>query len=262
MKWLVATVVVFGLVLVAPPVDAVPPDTTPPADVGSPGTVPFEGGTPDSVPTVTVSAESGGGSLVIVPAGCEVPPPATVVFVGTLLAKDTRTARFRLEHTRAGSADGFAVGDLVDIRYDDDVRFLAANRRYLVGASPLAGAVVLSSKVRDTKPLFGGNAVIGINDKTVECPVLKDPVRTLDVDGAPISSGVFKTLAGARGDLLVAVLGPVIWAFGIILALVVLRWMFSTMFVLARGSAPGGSAPGGTAPPVRRDRRHHGPPRR
>ncbi len=191
----------------------------------------------------------------VVPAGCDVPPPATVVFVGTLIAKDTRTARFRLEQVRAGSADGFAVTDLIDIRYDDDVRFLSTNQRYLVGAGPREGLNGLASKVRDSEALFGGNAVIGINDKTLECPRLDDPVRTLQVNGSEIKSGVFASLRSSQRDLLLAVVKPVIWAFGILLALVLLRWLFSAMFLVVRRAAEGVPSER-----TRRERRHHSAP--
>ena len=180
-----------------------------------------------------------------------------MVFVGTLLDKDSRAARFRLEQVRAGSTDGYLITDLIDVRYDNDVRFLKQNERYLVGASPVGDSGILSSKVVAQEPLYGGNAVIGVNDATAECPLIGDPLRTLNVDGTPIESGVFNGLKGAQRDLLLAVLNPVLGAFGVVLALVLLRWLFSAMFVVVRRAAQGV-----TAPTVRRDRRHHAPPRR
>lgn len=219
------------------------PTDSVPADV-APGE-----GTPSGSTTGTDQVSS---PLVVAPAGCDVPPPATAVFVGTLIAKDTRTARFRLEQVRAGSVDGYAVTDLVDIRYDDDARYLATNHRYLVGAAPRDGFNGLTSKVRDSKALFGGNAVIGINDKTLECPRLDDPIRTLQVDGSPIESGIFRGLRSSQRDVLLAVVRPVVWAFGIIIVLVLVRWMFTAMFLVVRRAAEGGPSQ-----PARRDRRHH-----
>ncbi len=173
------------------------------------------------------------------------------MFVGLMLAKDARTARFRLEQVRAGSAVGYAVTDLIDVRFDDDVRFLTSNEEYLVGAAPLDGNLVLASKVRDAKPLFGGNAVIGINNNTVECPTVDDPVRTLRVDGTPIDSGVFRGLKGAKRDLLLAVVIPVVWAFLIVMVLVLFRWILMAMLVMVRRVVDGD-----TPSPARRVRQH------
>lgn len=231
-----------------PPV-AVPIDTAPPSP---PDAVPAESGGGALTPAVV-----GGGALVLIPTGCTAPTPVTMVFVGTLLDKDTRVARFRLEQVRAGSADGFLTSGLIDVRYDNDVRFLTKNKQYLVGASPLGESAVLSSRVVAQEPLYGGSAVIGVNDAAVECPRIDDPLRTLNVDGTPIESGVFNGLKGAKRDLLLAVLNPVLGAFGVVLILVLLRWLFSGLFVVVRRAAEGA-----TAPTVRRDRRHHTSPRR
>jgi hypothetical protein len=270
-KWLAACVVAFGALSIAPAVLAArevpavqapgierpagllsaPPDTTP-------GTTPNE--VSDSVPTGSTVAgvvppgavAVGAAPLVVIPSGCAAPRPAAVVFVGLLVANDSRTARFRLEQVRAGSADGYAVTDLIDVRFDDDVRFLTPNEQYLVGAAPLDGSAVLASKVRDAKPLFGGNAVVGVNDKTLECPTVDDPIRTLHVDGSEIDSGIFNGLKGAKRDLLLSVVTPVIWAFAIILALVLFRWLVMAMLVVMRRAANGEQV---TA--MRRTRRHH-----
>lgn len=251
MKWVPATVVVCAAFFAAPLAAAAsghataPPDTTPVELVPS---KPTPGQTPGSVPRESPAA----GPLVVVPAGCSAPRPAAVVFVGLMLAKDSRTARFRLERVRAGSADGYAIAELIDVRFDDDVRFLSPDERYLVGAAPLDGNLVLASRVRDTKPLFGGNAVVGINDNTVECPTLDDPVRTLHVDGSLIDSGVFNGLKSAKRDIVLAVTTPIVWAFAIVIVLVLLRWILMAMLVMVRRVADGEQLA-----PVRRTRKHH-----
>lgn len=253
MKWLAATCVVFGALLLAPAAQASAPVTPAPPGPIPPESVPADVASGEGAPIASVpGADQVSAPLVVVPAGCDVPPPATVVFVGTLIAKDTRTARFRLEQVRAGSTEGYAVTDLIDIRYDDDVRFLSPKQKYLVGAAPRDGLNGLASKVRDSKALFGGNAVIGINDKTLECPRLDDPVRTLQVDGSPIESGILRGLRSAQRNILLAVLSPVVWAFGIIIVLVLVRWLFTAMFVVVRRAAEGEPSQ-----PTRRDRRHH-----
>jgi hypothetical protein len=266
-KWLVAFVVTCGVLSASAsmasasqpftPPDAVPPDTVPidPVPIGPGDSVPSEGGSVSNEvgpPVLFPVGSVGAGPLQIVPSGCVSPRPAAVVFVGLMLAKDARTARFRLEQVRAGSAKSYAVTDLIDVRFDDDVRFLTTNETYLVGAAPLDGNLVLASKVRDTKPLFGGNSVIGINDKTLDCPTLDDPVRTLHVDGSPIDSGIFNGLKAARRDLLVAVAKPVAWAFGIILVLALLRWLLVAMLVVVRRAVDGD--PIESSPP---SRQHH-----
>lgn len=231
-----------------------PPDTTPgvtPNEVS--GSVPTGATVLGAVPPAVVPVGAvGAAPLVVIPPGCAAPRPAAVVFVGLLVAKDSRTARFRLEHVRAGSADGYAVTDLIDVRFDDDARFLTPNEQYLVGAAPLEGSSVLASKVRDAEPLFGGNAVVGVNDKTLECPTVDDPIRTLHVDGGEIDSGIFGGLKGAKRDMLNAVVAPVTWAFAIILALVLFRWLLTAMLVVVRRAANGEQET-----VMRRTRRHH-----
>ena len=190
-------------------------------------------------PAQVVSGAAVSGPLVAIPSGCAAPRSATVVFVGSMVAKDARTARFRVEQVRAGSAESYAANGLIDVRFDDDVRFLSADQRYLVGAAPLDGSLVLASKVRDSKPLFGGNAVIGVNDKTLECPTVDDPIRALHVDGSEIDSGVLNGLGGAKRQIVMAVAVPVFWAFVVVIVLVLFRWLLAAMLVVVRRAAAG-----------------------
>lgn len=191
-----------------------------------------DGGAPVSAPTAGPSAP-----LIVVPTGCPAPPTAAIVFVGTMLLKDYRTARFRVEQVRAGNGDEYVSSNLIDIRYDDDVRFLQKGERYLVGAAPQGPKLVLSSKVRQIDPLFAGNSVIGLTEKNVTCPTIEDPVRTLHVDGTDIDAGVLTGLHGAGRRILLSFLEPFGIAVGIILALALLRWLFTAIFVSVRKAA-------------------------
>jgi hypothetical protein len=169
--------------------------------------------------------EPAGNGLVPIPAGCPVPEPAAVAFVGTMIGKDdvTQTVRFRIDQLRAGSASPWAIDGLIDVRYGDDYRFLDDGHQYLVGAGydPTYGA--LSSRVRPAEPTFGGNDVIGVDDVAVECPLVDDPVRTLEVDGTSVDSGVLTLLVDDKRLLLATLAVPTAIAFAALLALVVLK---------------------------------------
>jgi hypothetical protein len=80
----------------------------------------------------------------------------------------------------------------------------------------------LFSKVRDPEPLFGGNQVIGIEERNLDCPDLEDAVRTLTIDGRSVESGVLAPLADDSRGLIRAVLLPFAWVFGGLVALAVL----------------------------------------
>ena len=105
----------------------------------------------------------------------------------------------------------------------EDAKFLDVDEKYLVGArfDPELGG--LSSNVRPPEPLFGGNDVIGLNDTDVKCPVIDDPVRTLQPNGESVDSGVVTPLFRDK-RLLLATLGvPVAIAFAVVIGLVLLR---------------------------------------
>ena len=258
MKRLVATALLLATLFAAPlAARATIPPEQPPASDPSATTTPDTSTTladvvqTDSGAAVALPNAAPSAPLLQIPTGCETPPIASVVFVGTLVAKDFQTARYNVERIRAGSADGFIVSGLVDIRYDDETQFLTTNGRYLVGAVPLATNVALSSKVRESKLLFGGNAVIGLTEKHRECPAIEDPVRTLNVDGTPLDASIFTGLRTAKSKIVLAFLGPLAIAIGIVLAIVLIRWLFAAILVSVRRAAEG--APVASA---RRDRRH------
>lgn len=172
--------------------------------------------------------------LVPIPQGCPKPPVASVVFVGRVVAKDYRVARFQIEQVRAGNTNGYQLGNLVDVRYGNDVEFLNTDEVYLVGAVPQGVDLALSSKVREAKPLLGGNAVVGLTEKSSECPTIEDPVRTFHVDGSEIGASIFKGLANKKKDIAVAFAKPMLAVLAIVLVLVLIRWLFTAVFMAVR----------------------------
>jgi hypothetical protein len=211
-----------------PPAD---PSTTVAADVLGPEP-PVVQEPPPIVDPIVVT-----GPLVVVPSGCVAPPPPVAVFLGTLADADTTTARFAVQQIRAGSLDGYAVGTIVDVRFDDDIRYLRTGQQYLVGAAPDPLLGVLRSKVRVPAPLFGGDAVIGVNDTDVRCPRVEDGVKTLLADGSGVDTGVLTPLKTAKKSLLKAVLKPLGIALGVLVVLAAIKLLIFAMVRAIRESA-------------------------
>ena len=220
------------------------------AGASSPTTVPPTTAPPG--PTVPLDPSNGlpaaAGPLVQVPAGCVAPPPPQAVFEGSIVDAVTTTARFRVERLLSGSLDGYEVGGLVDVRYADQTRFLTIGDRYLVGVAASSADGALVSTVREAAPLFGGDAVVGLNDSDVDCPQLPDPVRTLLPDGTPVDSGVLAPLKDHGASLASAVARPVVAALAVLLVLVIVKHL---LFAFGRALRDLGSAP-----TVDRRRRH------
>lgn len=193
-------------------------------------------------------------ALLQIPAGCPSPPVASIVFVGRIVAKDRNTARFSVEQIRAGGAPTYIVTGLIDIRYPDETQYLTVGDEYLVGAAPAGTAQAMHSKVRQTDLLFGGNAVIGLTEKNSECPAIEDPIRTLHVDGNDVETSMFTGLKDSKGDIALAFAKPMVVALAVILALALIRWLFTAIFVSVRRAA---DATPVTA--VGQDRRQHLP---
>jgi hypothetical protein len=128
-----------------------------------------------------------------------------------------------VETVLAGSVDGFVSGRLIDVQYGDETHFLTIGTRYIVGAAVSAATGQLVSTVREAAPLFGGDAVIGANDSDVDCPRVEDPVRTLEIGGGPVDTGVLTPLKGQGSSLLWAILRPMGVAFAILLLLVLVK---------------------------------------
>ena len=163
--------------------------------------------------------------LIPIPVGCPVPDQADAVFTGTMIGKDdiTQVVRFRVDQLRAGSVAPWAINGLIDVRYGPDYRFLSNGEQYLIGArlDPTYG--VPASTVRPAEPTFGGNDVVGVDDIAVDCPTLDDPIRTLQVDGTSIDSGVLSLITDDRRLLLATIAVPAAIVFAVLLVLVVLR---------------------------------------
>lgn len=228
------------------PASATVPPTDPPVAPVDPNATPT---------TVALDPESGlpvaQGPLVVLPAGCVSPALPMAVFQGTITDAVSTTARFRVERLLAGSLEGYLIGDLVDVRYGDETRFLDVGAAYVVGVARSAEDGLLVSTVREAAPLFGGDAVVGVNDSDVECITLDDPVRTLMPDGTAVDTGVLAPLRGNSKSLAGAVLRPLLIVFGVLLALVVVKHL---LFGIGRALRDMGDAP-----PVDRARRHEVP---
>jgi len=172
--------------------------------------------------------------LVPVPAECAAPVPAVVVFRGTVLESVNTTTRFRIERILHGDAGGRSAGSIVDVRYGDETRFLEPGADYVVGAGSDASSGALYSAVAEPAPSFGGDAVVGLDDSTVDCPRLEDPVRTLHADGTRIDTGVLSPLSGSGRDLVLAVLWPLAGAFLVLLAVVAVKQAVAAIVSSAR----------------------------
>jgi hypothetical protein len=161
--------------------------------------------------------------LVPIPSGCSAPDMPDVVFVGRIVARDFRTARFQIDQVRAGDETPFASEGLIDVRYGIDVDYLEEGRPYLVAArrDPVLG--VLASSIRESPPDFAGDDVISVTESDVSCPVFEDQIRTLLPDGTPVESGVFAPLQGSGIRVLGAVGIPLGIALGVVFVLAMLR---------------------------------------
>ncbi len=251
---MLAGVLLPAAVNAAPPTETVPDPSTvvtvTPVDIG-----PEVPAIQEPLPIVAPIVESA--PLVSVPPGCNAPPAPVAVFVGTLADSDATTARFAVQQVRAGSLDGYAVDTIVDVRFDDDIRYLHAGRQYLVGARPDPITNVLRSKVRLAAPLFGGDAVIGVDDTDLRCPRLEDGVKTLLADGREVDTGVLAPLKTAKKSVAKAVLRPLAIAFVVLVVLASMKLLIFAMVPLARERESAGDE----RPPlleVQRDRQHAG----
>lgn len=197
-----------------------------------------------SVPAPEPDAVSDPEALVQAPAGCPVPDPADVAFVGTVLGKDEfvqkGTVRFQIDQIRAGTASPYSVDGMIDVRYGPDSQYLDIESQYLVAAAidPRIGA--LASKVSPEALLFGGDAVVGLEDTEVDCPVIDDPVMTLNLDGTPVESGLLKPFFEDKRLLLATVGVPAAIVAAVLVGLVLLRRGldigFRGIFTLARAA--------------------------
>jgi len=205
------------------------------AVIAGPVTVSAAGRLPEPIPVPELppieEPDAASARLIPVPAGCAAPDVEQVVFIGRLLIADAITARYEVEQVLSGSIDGFSVNGMIDVRYGDEVRFLADGQRYIVGGAVDAELRVLASTVRSPAPLFGGNEIAGVDDADVDCPQVDSPVRTVLVDGSSVETGVITPLKNAERRILSAVLVPVGVAFLVLFGLVIVKHLF---FALGR----------------------------
>jgi hypothetical protein len=157
-----------------------------------------------------------------IPAECVVPTPVQATFVGTVVESDRRTARFQIVQERGGSLEGFSSRGLVDVDYAEDVRFLEFGQSYIVAAGVNSSNGRLFSKIRDPEPLLGSSQVVGLNSG-LNCPEIEDAVRTLDLDGRSVESGVLAPIREAQGQVIRSIVLPLAWVLGILVVLATLR---------------------------------------
>jgi hypothetical protein len=183
------------------------------------------GATYAAAPPTDDTVPAGPSSLIEIPDGCPQPEQAVLAFTGTAMGKDdiAQVVRFRIDQLRAGSTSDWAIDGLIDVRFGDDYRFLEVGDQYLVGAGFDTEYGALSSRVRPPEPDFGGNDVVGVDDSSVECPTVDDPVRTLMVDGTDVDSGVMSLLFDDRRVVLATIAVPTAIALVALIALAIVR---------------------------------------
>jgi hypothetical protein len=256
-----------AVVWAAMPATAAPPSTVPSTLVPPPGTVvvttttnPFERIDPlpepedvePQTPRGLSSPDVSSGPLVPFPPGCVTPRAALAVFEGEVVPNGVVVdqVQFRVVQVRAGSVQGWVDGtDRLNVLYGTDARFLEPGGRYLVGVAPGGDGRVLTSRVRATAQMFGGDAVIGLDESEASCPLAEEQVLTLTVDGKPVESGVLSGLSDKRSNMLRAFWYPMWIGFAGLLVLVVVKQLIWAFGRSLRDIE--------TAPPKPRRRRHH-----
>ena len=192
----------------------------------------------DSVP----DEQGGGGSVVdeslplidpatqpTLPAGCTAPRAATATFLGELVSTDDLLATYRIVQVRGGSLGAYVNAGLISVRYADrETRFLDPGAIYLVGAGASELFATLESKVRTKKELFGGDAVVGIDESDTPCPKFEDPVITLQPNGEFIESGVFSLLRKQPSNLLQVVVVPILFVLMFLIGLVIIKRLLTS----------------------------------
>ena len=196
------------------------PVLCPPAGDPSVTTVPIVGCVNPVVTTTTTTTTTTTLPIAAttVPEGCALPPVAQAVFKGTLQSVDPVSAVFRIDQLRAGSLDGFAANDTVEVRYGSDAKYLTVGSTYLVGVEQDSVTLRLTSTLRDQPELFGAAEVAGTQNK---CPEFEAAARTLNVDGTTIPTGLLDKLFEDPWKIAMAVLLPPVL---VLVALVALVW--------------------------------------
>jgi hypothetical protein len=192
--------------------------TAPPVD----DTIPDEQGggsvIDDSIPTIDPVTQT------TLPAGCVAPRAATATFLGELISSDDLLATYRVVQVRGGSLGAYVNSGLISVRYADrETLFLEPGKIYLVGAGASELFTTLESKVRAEKELFGGDAVVGIDESDVPCPTFEDPIITLLPNGDFIDSGVLSLISSEPTQLLQVFLLPLFFVLVFLIGLVIIK---------------------------------------
>ncbi len=203
-----STVGANSFVATAPPVDDSIPD-----EQGGGGSV-----IDDSLPSIDPATQT------TLPAGCVAPRAANTTFLGELVSTDDLLATYRVVQVRGGSLGAYVNSGLISVRYANrETRFLEPGKTYLVGAGASELFTTLESKVRAEKELFGGDAVVGIDESDVPCPKFEDPIITLQPNGEFIESGVLSLLGKQPTRLLQVFLLPLFFVLVFLLGLVIFK---------------------------------------
>jgi hypothetical protein len=184
-----------------------------------------------------------------VPAGCDQPITPAATFLGVVVtrddqfAPDARSARFKVSKLEQGSLDGYELNGLVDVDFGTDYRYLTIGEAYLVTTEIDAETQRLSSRAKPEAPLFGGDQVVGINDRSDDlvCPEIVDPIITVYPSGQTIDTGVFTPLFAAKRSALERIVRPVVIALAVLALLVFIKrvvvWCLTTVrSMFARGA--------------------------
>ncbi|MFM8521337.1 MAG: hypothetical protein ACKOBK_04395, partial [Acidimicrobiaceae bacterium] len=155
---------------------------------------------------------------------CVAPRAATATFLGELISTDDLFATYRVVQVRGGSLGAYVNSGLISVRYADrETLFLEPGKIYLVGAGASELFTTLESKVRAEKELFGGDAVVGIDESDVPCPKFEDPIITLLPNGDLIDSGIFSLITSQPTQLLQVFLLPLFFVLVFLIGLVVIK---------------------------------------
>ena len=181
--------------------------------------------------TVPVVPPAALGPLILSPPGCVVAAPALAVFRGRVINIDDppTTAQFRVLKMLAGSLTGHASVNRVLVVYGQEASFLEIGVEYIVGVRFDLDNNRLVSKILRPAPLFGGDAVIGVNDTDLECPRIEDPISTLLSDGTSVDSGVLTPLRDSGSSLVRAIVQPLAIALAVLIALVLVKNLLLSM---------------------------------
>lgn len=183
------------------------------------------GGT-DDVPVLIIES-----AVTTIPASCITPTPLRSVFVGEVTKIDANFVLYEVTSERFGTVGELVSNGVLTVRYPiDDVKYLEVGEQFLVGAvaapSGIRGDVpVLESKIRVLPDMFGGDAVAAV--QRVSCPDYDDPVRTLQVNGDPVDTGILRPLLRDRAGILRIALLPLGVGLGLLFLLAATRFLIT-----------------------------------